>query len=451
MKIMILALGTRGDVQPYIALGMGLQWSGYDVTIATSARFTAMITERGLRHVPLNADFMTMMEGADGKAAVSGTHIFALLKHVRPMLSEFLDESWQAAQGADAIIYHPKAISAPHIAEKLAVPAFLAHPVPLFAATRAFPSPALPFANLGGVLNRWSYVINKAGTGPFTGLITQWRNDVLGLPPAKHAWMRAGQPVPHLYSYSPRVIPTPADWDASVTVTGYWFLDHPATWQPDPALVQFLAAGPAPVYVGFGSMANNDAPRTTQIVLQAVQRVGVRAVLATGVGGLIVDNAPDNVFLLKEAPHDWLFPHMVAIVHHGGAGTTAAAFRAGTPQLVCPFFGDQPFWGRRVAALGVGPHPIKQKQLAVAPLAQALTMLITDHMMHHRAAELGAEIRAEDGVARAVEAITARLGATVGVMDDAALVQGASGSGMLHGPNRAKLSPSTHERPLPPT
>ncbi len=123
---------------------------------------------------------------------------------------------------------------------------------------------------------------------------------------------------------------------------------------------------------------------------------------------------------------------MVAIVHHGGAGTTAAAFRAGTPQLVCPFFGDQPFWGRRVAALGVGPHPIKQKQLAVAPLAQALTTLITDHTMHRRAAELGAEIRAEDGVGRAVEVITARLGATAGVMDDAVLGQGASGSGMLH-------------------
>jgi sterol 3beta-glucosyltransferase len=409
MKITILTLGTRGDVQPYIALGAGLQGAGHNVTIATTARFGSMIMEHGLQHAPLTADFMTMMEGADGRAAISGRNMLKLLKQVKPMLRQMLDESWQAAQGSDAIIYHPKAISGPHLAEKLQIPGFLAHPVPLFAATREFPSPVLPFRDLGPLLNRWSYAINRAINGPFGGLIRTWRRDVLDLSRASNPWVRNGKPVPQLYGFSPLVLPVPGDWDASVTATGFWFLDHARTWKPDPDLVQFLADGPAPVYVGFGSMANNDAARTSQIVLEAIRRSGVRAVLATGVGGLVVDRAPENVVLLREAPHDWLFPQMAAIVHHGGAGTTAAAFRAGRPQLVCPFFGDQPFWGRRVAALGVGPDPIRQKPLSVDRLTDALTTLTTDQTMGDRAAELGVKIRAEDGVGQAVAQIEAYL------------------------------------------
>ena len=425
MQIMILTVGTRGDVQPYIALGMGLRASGHDVTIATSARFNAMITERGLRHAPLSADFMAMMEGPEGQAAVAGKHLFALLRRVRPMLRQLLDESWQAAQGAEAIIYHPKAMAGYHLADKLRIPAFLAHPVPLFAATRAFPTPVLPVSNLGGTLNKWSWQINKGLNGPFGGLIKTWRREVLGLPPAKNEWLLAGRPIPQLYGYSPRVLPRPADWDASVVVTGYWFLDRPPRWQPDPAVVQFLDAGPSPVYVGFGSMADASAARTTAIVLEAIAQAGVRAVLATGVGGLRAEQVPANVLMLKEAPHDWLFGRMAAIVHHGGAGTTAAAFRAGVPQLVCPFYGDQPFWGRRVAALGVGPTPIKQRTLSVEQLAHALTTLTTDPELAGRAAEVGKTIREEDGVARAVEAITARLGYDTGAPDPEAVVHSA--------------------------
>ena len=363
-----------------------------------------MITERGLKHAPLSADFMAMMEGAEGKAAVSGKHILRLLKQIKPIFSQFLRESWQAAQDADALIYHPKAISGPHSAEKRGIARFLAHPVPLFAATRAFPHPALPFANLGPLLNRWSHAPNKAADGPFGVLVKQWRTE-LGLP----ATPTTTRPALQVYGYSPHVIPTPADWDDSVTATGYWFLDHPAHWQPDPELVQFLAHGPAPVYIGFGSMASTDAARTTAYVVEAIRRTGVRAVLASGVGGLVVETVPEHVFVLREAPHDWLFPRMAAIVHHGGAGTTAAAFRAGKPQLVCPFFGDQPFWGRRVATLGVGPQLIAQKQLSADRLAAALSALTSDHTMRTRAAELGARIREEDGVARAVAVINTHL------------------------------------------
>lgn len=424
MKITILTVGTRGDVQPYVALGVGLRAAGHTVTIGTSARFNTFITERGLQHAPLTLDSMEMMQTHAGRAAVSGKGLISLIRQMRPIMRKMLDEGWAAAQGADAIISNPKALSGYHVAEKLGVPAFIAHPVPVLAPTRAFAVPALPVSNLGGLLNRLSYsLVTSTSRGPFGGMVNQWRRDVLGLPPTRSEYVLNGAQIPLLYGFSPQVVAPPADWGEHVHVTGYWFLDHPATWQPDPKLVRFLAAGPAPVYIGFGSMASNDATRTSHIVLEAIQRAGVRAVLATGVGGLIAEHVPDNVFLLEEAPHDWLFPRMGAIVHHGGAGTTAAAFRAGKPQLVCPFFSDQPFWGQRVAALGVGPQPIKQKKLSVDQLAQALSSLTQDQVMRISAAELGAKIRAEDGVARAVEVINAALGSTRAPIDHAALLQ----------------------------
>jgi len=410
MNITILTIGTRGDVQPYVALGLGLRAAGHTVTIVTSARFEAFVTEHGLGYRALTIDPMGMMETPEGKAAIAGKGLFSLIRRIRPMMRQMLNEGWNASQDAELIIYHPKALSGYHIAEKLGIPGILAHPVPLFAATREFPTPALPVRNLGGTLNKLSYhLVNNALKGPFDGMINGWRKDVLGLPPAKSELVRNGKSVPQLYAYSPHVVPTPPDWGDSVHVTGYWFLDHCTTWQPPHDLAQFLEAGPPPVYIGFGSMAGRDAAKTTAIVLGALRDAGVRAVLTTGIGGLEVTEAQDDVFLLKEAPHEWLFPRMAAIVHHGGAGTTAAAFRAGRPQLVCPFFGDQPFWGRRVAALGVGTPPLPQKKLSIERLALAITTITSDAAMQHRATELGKQIRAEDGVGRAVALINSAL------------------------------------------
>lgn len=410
MNIFILTVGTHGDVQPYVALGMGLKSSGHNVTIATSRRFNSFITNRGLRHVPLSVDFLEMMETPEGRAAIGGKNLFKLIRRMRPILQQTLDEEWAAAQGTDAVVYHPKAMGGYHIAEKLRVPAFIAHPVPLLSPTQEFPSPALPFGNLG-VLNRISYKpLMSAMNGPFSGVVNTWRKNVLGLPPVKNQFLRDGQLIPKLYGYSRHVVPTPVDWDDSTIVTGSWFLDRLPSWQPAEDLLAFLQAGPSPVYVGFGSMARTDAERTTTIIVEALRVANVRAVLATGVGGLVGAQLGDNIFVLKEAPHDWLFPQMAAVVHHGGAGTTAAAFRAGVPQLICPFFGDQPFWGRRTAALGVGPVPIPQKKLTVKGLTAGIRQMTGDQKMQRLAAELGVLVRAEDGVARAVEAINQRIG-----------------------------------------
>jgi sterol 3beta-glucosyltransferase len=178
-------------------------------------------------------------------------------------------------------------------------------------------------------------------------------------------------------------------------------------WTPPPALAAFLDAGPPPVYVGFGSMAGIDPAATTRIVLDAVARAGVRAVLASGWGGIAADAAPPSVFLLDDAPHDALFPRMAAVVHHGGAGTTAAGLRAGVPGVLCPFGVDQPFWGARVQALGAGPAPIPQRKLDAVRLADAIRVAVDDPTMRGVAQRIGAAIHAEDGVGAAIECIEA--------------------------------------------
>jgi sterol 3beta-glucosyltransferase len=410
-RITILTVGSRGDVQPYIALGMGLKAAGHSVAVATADQFGDFVTRFGLEHRPVSAEFLELANSKQGAQAISGkaSSRLALMKQVMPMLRRMLESAWRAAQDSDAIVYHPKAMGGYHIAEKLNIPGCLAIAAPAFSPTAEFANPLLTTANLGGLLNRWSYgLLAFASLAPYRKLINEWRRDVLGLPPFNDDSVLRGRPVPKLYFYSPHLLPTPADWDAHSVATGFWFLNQQNGWQPSPALMEFLEAGPAPVYVGFGSMPSEDAETKSRVVIQAARRAGVRAILATGWGGLSTQNGAKDLFVLDSAPHDWLFPRMAAVIHHGGAGTTGAGLRAGRPTIICPFFGDQPFWGKRVAALGVGPEPIPQKQLTPERLAQAIAAT-ADSGMHARAEALGAKIRAEDGVQCAVELITRAL------------------------------------------
>jgi sterol 3beta-glucosyltransferase len=216
-----------------------------------------------------------------------------------------------------------------------------------------------------------------------------------------------------LCAFSPTIVPPPHDWPASTVVTGGWFLPAPANWQPPAALSDFLQAGPPPVYIGFGSMADRNAEATTRLVLEAVQLAGLRAVLASGWGGLQASQAAQMVYMLEQAPHDWLFPRMAGVVHHGGAGTTAAGLRAGVAGLAVPHFGDQFFWGRRIAALGAGPPPLPRRKLTAPALAGRLRQLVATPAYASRAAALGQAIRAEDGLGEAVRIIQALVKASL--------------------------------------
>jgi sterol 3beta-glucosyltransferase len=220
------------------------------------------------------------------------------------------------------------------------------------------------------------------------------------------------QGIPWLYGFSPSVIPTPRDWPETAMICGYWFTPMSPGWKPPQSLVDFLAAGPAPIYVGFGSMVGADPQQTLGIVHEAIRRTGRRAIIASGWGGMRHAGLPDSMFPVEHVPHEWLFARVAAAVHHGGAGTTAAALRAGIPSVVIPYFYDQFFWGQRLFALGVGSRPIPKKKLTEGSLEEAIRQVLGGPGMKERCEALAAKIRAEDGIGTAVSAIEGYLRST---------------------------------------
>ena len=411
MNVTILTIGSRGDVQPFLALGIGLKDAGHEVTFATGQGFEEFASGRGLRFAALDTELFERLQSPEGKAALSGKSALSTVKDTASMYRRVLDGEWAAANGAgaEAVVYHPKALGGYHIAEALGVPGFLAHPVPMFSPTGAFPNPVLPVADLGTFFNRSSYgIFLRTLTAPFHRTINRWRRETLGLPPRRllaDELERGGEPVPTLICCSPHVVPPPADWDRSATMTGYWFLDDARSWRPPDHLADFLESGLPPVYVGFGSLGGWTRQEVVAAALAALKRSGKRGVLATGLGR-VPSGVPENVCVIESAPHEWLFPRMAAVVHHGGAGTTAEGLRAGRPSVICPTtMNDQLFWGRRVPELGVGPGPLPQKKLTSEALLIAIRVATEDDRVCERAATLGEKIRAERGVARAVEVI----------------------------------------------
>lgn len=412
MRITILAAGSRGDVQPYVALGVGLQQAGHEVCLVASDDFETFIESRGLGFFSAGVDMRKLLQTEDAQATLAAERstlrgLWQILREWQPAIEQMLDSMWQASQETEAIIFSTLGMGAYHIADKLGVPCFWALTFPMFRRTRTQPNPLLPALSLGGGYNLLTHIFFERFWQQLVGRIfNSYRQEQLNLPSIPlYKWpytqLRV-QPVPMLYCYSPSVVPKPSDWGEHACVTGYWFLDHSPDWQPPADLVDFLESGPPPVYVGFGSMNTRDPERTSRIVLDALKQSGQRGVIATGWGGLSRLDLPNEVFVVESIPHDWLFTKMAAVVHHGGAGTTGAGLRAGVPSVIVPFAGDQPFWARRIKALGVGPDPIPRKHLTVDRLAYALRAAVMHEPIRKRAAALGETIRAEDGVGNAV-------------------------------------------------
>lgn len=413
MNITMIAVGSLGDVQPYLALGLGLKAAGHDVRFAACANFDTLVSSRGLEFFPIRCDPREWLESDEGHDWLkSGSDpvkfIRGLTRLIKPSMERSLEDSWVGCQGADAIIYSLLAISGYHIAEKLRIPSFIA-PLQPVRRTSAFPNVVLSEKyNFLGAVNILTHIAaEQFFWQPFRGMVNEWRRKSLGLPPASFfgPWgSMAKQEYPYLFGYSRFVMPKPADWGDWVHVTGYWFLDRPSDWKPPADLVEFLAKGPPPVYIGFGSTTESDPEGLTETVLKAIDLSGKRGVLLSGWAGLSKDKLPKDVFLLESIPHDWLFPQMAAVVHHGGAGTTSAGLRAGIPTVAIPSQAEMYFWGRRVESLGVGPYPILRKELSAERLADAIHIAASDTGMKKRAAELGQRIRSEGGVVNAVRA-----------------------------------------------
>ncbi len=425
LKILITTFGTRGDIQPFIALGKGLRRAGHAVAICTSEGYQSFVEEHDLHYVFMNNELLRLSQAALATLGdISGIgDAVSIVRQMSRAIRPAMDDEWNAARTLqpDLIIYHPKCLGSYHIAEKLRIPAIMSLPLPFYTPTREFPVPFFANISLGAWFNRFSYRLMGLSSGMFGGMINGFRRKTLDLPPIgrfsdllRHA---DGRPVPVLYPYSPHVLPVPPDFPPHVHVTGYWFLEQAAGWQPAPELARFLAAGTPPdppVYIGFGSVGARKAEKRTRIVLDALEKSGQRGVLVSGWGGLQAADLPQQVFMVDSVPHDWLFPRVAAVVHHGGAGTTAAGLRAGRPTIICPFMADQPFWGKLIYQRGVGPLPIPQGRLTADGLAEAIMTAVHDETMIRRAAELGEKIRAEDGVARAVEIIGATIDERVG-------------------------------------
>jgi UDP:flavonoid glycosyltransferase YjiC (YdhE family) len=418
MRIALLTLGSQGDVRPFVALGLGLQAAGHEVSLVTHGAFEPLIRRRGLSCSAVGDDPGDFLENDLGRMWLNtggnALLFFRQFSHIaQALIQQYMIDCWNACQGAEAMVFSTIGLAVGHaIAEKLAVPFGMAAPYPL-TPTRAFSSPYFPAAPAWlpcrDYYNRLTHV---ASIQLFWQLlrpaVNKARREVLHLPPLAPNWplreMHAGH-LPLLYCYSPSIVPAASDWNNCNHVTGCWFLDREAEWQPPRELVDFLKAGPAPVYVGFGSMYSSNPQEMTEMVLHALARAKQRGILQTGWGGLSNADLPDDVFAVDSIPHDWLFPQMAAVVHHGGSGTTAAGLRAGVPTVIIPFFADQPFWGARVFELGAGPAPIPKKRLTLERLTNAIRVATCDEVIRGRASALGERIRAEDGVTQAVEVL----------------------------------------------
>jgi sterol 3beta-glucosyltransferase len=414
MRLTIVAPGSRGDVQPFVALGRGLSEAGYQVKIATYRHFADFVGRYGLEFAPIEGDPRQALEAQAGQHWMeSGKSLVKFMRRLRDLstyesLHKSLNDTVEACRGTDAILYSPLGAAGYHVAERMGVPALYLLLQPI-SRSREIPSifaPALPF---GGTYNWWTNIMAEQLVWQAVRTkINRWRRETLKLEPIpfggpfnllyrKHA--------PFIYGFSQHVVQRPHDWPEWHHITGYWFLDGAQEWSSPPELLDFLSGEPRPIYLGFGSMSGHIARNLVDLAVEAVMMTTQRAVLLGGWAVAHDLDLPDSIYALESAPHDWLFPHMAAVIHHGGAGTVAAGLRAGVPSIIIPFFGDQPYWGQRVHALGVGPRPILRKKLTAEKLAAAIEQAVHDESMRQRAAEVGAAIRAEDGIGEAIRHI----------------------------------------------
>ncbi len=412
MKITIAAIGSRGDVQPYIALGAGLRRAGHDVLLSAPAMFRDLAASYSVKHLPVSVNPQQIMEHPSMQAAAKSGNPIRLMQSMfregLPLIRRYLEEVYENCRGCDAVILTQIPYGAFDAAEERNIPYIQAGLGPLYP-TAAFPMIGLNFPNWRiGSINRFTYgLMDQAFWQFFRPFQNKWRRETLGLPalPMGGPAARIRKNAPTVLGYSPAVVPPPADWPSDVYATGYWFLDEPDGWRPPAALAAFLDSGSTPVFVGFGSMPDADARKTTQLVVDTVRISGVRCVLQHGWSGLGSGQLPNTVFPVDSIPHSWLFPRMAAVVHHGGAGTTAAALRSGVPSIPTPYAADQFFWAQRVEALGVGPKSVSYHSLTTENLAGMIRQAVDDTEMRERAATLGRRIESEHGVEKAVEYI----------------------------------------------
>ncbi|KAF2495161.1 UDP-glucose:sterol glycosyltransferase [Lophium mytilinum] len=413
MRIVCLTIGSRGDVQPYIALCKALIKEGHDCCIATHAEFEPWIRKHGIDFRPVDGNPTELM----AICVEHGMFTFSFMREANSKFRGWLDDvcrsSWRACQGADLLIESPSTMAGIHIAEALEIPYFRAFTMP-WTRTRTYPHAFTVLDHkMGGNYNSITYItFDTVFWAAIRSQVNRWRTTELGLQATSLSKMQQNSR-PFLYNFSPSVVAPPLDWPDWIRITGYWFLDEPG-WEPPQDLVDFIKKARDDnkklVYVGFGSIVIDDPAALTKSVVDSVLKADVRCVLSKGWSHRLNSGdaskpempLPPEIFQIQSAPHDWLFKQMDAAVHHGGSGTTGASLRAGIPTIIKPFFGDQFFYGQRVEDLQVGKCLTK---INTSVLSRAMWEATNSERLIVRAKVLGQKIRKEDGVGVAIQTI----------------------------------------------
>jgi sterol 3beta-glucosyltransferase len=411
--ITILCSGTRGDVQPYVALAQQLMRLGLPVRIAANRDFESFVRGFGVDYCPIQVDLKSI--GVDpemirrAQRADNVLRMFATFRRMRDYGAHMVEEYHRACLGSDAIVYHPGLAIGRFMADRAGIPSVLATPFPLHR-TSSRPSiiaygrmkPNRPANRISHTLiQRMLWMTSEPSLKSF------WIARYGALPPDFGMPFERHDPLhPAVVSCSDHVFPRPPDWSPDVHQHGYWFVETPVAYRPPPDLKAFLDAGEKPVYVGFGSMVDpGDTRRVAREVIGALRLARVRGVVS-GMGR--IEGLPKDSIAIDGAPHSWLFPRMAAVIHHGGAGTSAAGFQAGVPGIITPFALDQHAWAHRAHELGVGPRPVPAKRITAARLADAIRAAMSPAVI--RSAQLlGEAISAETGARDAAMVIASAL------------------------------------------
>nr|AYR16621.1 UDP-glucosyltransferase UGT80A23 [Polygala tenuifolia] len=418
LQIVMLIVGTRGDVQPFVAIGKRLQDYGHRVRLATHSNFKEFVLTAGLEFYPLGGDpkvlagYMVKNKGflpsGPSEIPIQRNQMKEIIYSLLPACKE-PDMDSGVPFKADAIIANPPAYGHVHVAEALKVPIHIFFTMP-WTPTSEFPHPLSRVKQPTGYRLSYQIVDSLIWLG-IRDMINDLRKKKLKLRPVTYLSGSQGSEndVPHGYIWSPHLVPKPKDWGPKVDVVGFCFLDLASNYEPPEALVKWLEAGDQPIYIGFGSLPVEEPEKMTQIIVEALEKTGQRGIINKGWGGLgNLAEPKDSIYLLDNVPHDWLFLRCKAVVHHGGAGTTAAGLKAACPTTIVPFFGDQPFWGDRVHARGVGPEPIPVDDFSLPKLVEAIKFML-DPKVKERAVELAKAMENEDGVTGAVKAFFKQL------------------------------------------
>lgn len=401
MHITFIALGSTGDVLPYIALANGLQQAGNRIRFVTFENFEELVVKRDLEFFRIHGDARLLVNQA-GASVTSLARTFASLAD-----SYAEDLSDPVLLDTDLILNQlPVGLYGYDLAEKAGIPMIQLAVIPL-SRTREFPSMAFPETRFPGYNRLSHHLAEQASWQMMRRAVNRWRQKTLGLPrlPLLGYFDRLGSPsFPMVYGISDHVMTRPADWGDGIFMSGYWF-PNVTNWQPPNELVDFIGGGEPPILISFGSMPLSKARETAESVVEALSRCGRRAIVNLGWSELPDGDLPDFIYPTNFIPYDWLLPQMAMVIHHGGSGTTAFGLRSGVPSMAVPFIFDQFFWGRRIANLGVGPSPIPFRRLDSKDIARAITIATSDPDMQQRAKSLGQKLRDEDGVAKAIEII----------------------------------------------